>query len=627
METLSTPSHLLLSPGLLSPLSLSPLSLSSHSPHLLSPGCVSPSPSEPGMHLITSPPLSPVQQNPRLMHLRSPQPGARRPLVKQYSMDLGGEGGLQQQQRHGSVPSLWDDKEHDDKRRADFKPRDAASREAISQSHPTLPKADSLDSDPGHKTPHQRFKQRLLRSRSSGAKYSRFRDKYKREMHGEDNPMACAMLDSAGPRARDRLRGAQCGSVDTASDMEDSLISHWAEEEAACDEEVMMITGEAPDDEDDVRPTLVTCTSSDDSASASLSSSAAPPDSRHSSVDCEVLGYSASQPPPSLPRGYGHGPGQAISPLAKSPCPSRRGGSRKARHHLKDPGIDNSSFDLGEEVQTPKSDSVGSSKSGTPASLKGRSPCNTSTPQVPAGGGVDSVSPASVRQVTSGCSLPSPATPQAYLLTPLRSPAPAFPGHLHVPPVTPTFPLGSFLQVPVLCQGLPSPQSPVPGAMRDRHIGSPPIQRLPVCPPSPVPPVLRPQSLVVPVERDGHYHHHHHPALSDPRAAYPLSPSPLPPAAHSRTEPSAGSAETALPLLPRSPSTLPPQTHGEGAAGGGTSAVSHPLQPSPIPPTAGPPPSPLPPRAGAQTSPKVRHRTLSSRQSLDRDCPDKTGPR
>nr|KAG5713418.1 hypothetical protein BaRGS_024966 [Batillaria attramentaria] len=301
METLSTPSNTMLSPGMLSPASLSPASLSpasyssaSLSPNTLSPGCpVSPSLSEPGLR-ITSPPLSPVQQNPRLMHLRMEGLSVgRRPLMKQYSMDMGSDSHL----HHGSsVPNVWEKFEAEQKAGSDLKNPKAS--QGISQSQPdiAIPKADSLDSDPGPKTPRQRLKQRLMRSRSSGAKYSRFKDKYKKEKCGEDNPAAQPMIEWSLRRSKERLRSSQCGSGETGSDLDDSIISNWADEEAACDEEVKMITGEAGEDDDDIRPTLISYTSSDleDPANTSHSSSNVILDSLNSSLDIDPLSHSSS---------------------------------------------------------------------------------------------------------------------------------------------------------------------------------------------------------------------------------------------------------------------------------------------------------------------------------------------
>ena len=646
METLSTPSHTILSPGLLSPAMLSPASISpaslssaSLSPHLLSPGPTSLSLSEPGIHII-SPPLSPVQRNPRLMHLRS-ESGTRQPLMKQYSMDMGSDSQLHQQ-HHSSVPNVWEKFEEEKAKSQLQRPKNL---QGISQSQPTLadllPKADSLDSDPGHKTPRLRLKQRLLRSRSSGAKYSRFKDKYKREKFGEDNPTTQPMIDWGLRRSKERLRSSQCGSGETGSDMEDSLISNWADEEAACDEEVKMITGEAAEDEDDVHPTLVSTTSSDleDPANTSHSSSNAVPDSLNSSLDCEVLSHSSSHPVANMSHSHVQNLGQGpISPLAKSPLPSlHRAGSRKARHHLPDPGIDNSSFELGEEMQTPKCDSLGS-ESGTPGSLKGRSPGSAITPVALAQGGGDSASPASVRQVTPCGSLPSPATSQPRLLTPggatLHSPVP---GHLHIQSLAVAANPGPFLQLPVSGGGLASPQSPVPRAVQERLMGSPPIRRLHVCSTSPHPRGPHPHPLSVDCDSstvpDSHFSH--------PLSSSPIPPSPLAQADNSGTV-DASSSSTALPSssssIPPAPSSMQPLTNVD--AGPPPPAresflvpvVTHPLQLSPIPPLpsgAGLSPmhSPSYPGGSSKESPKVRHRTLSSRQSSDRELPDNSaGP-
>ena len=643
MEMLSTPSHAMLSPGMLSPTtlsaaSLSPASLSSVSvsPHTLSPGPASLSLSEPGIHII-SPPLSPVQRNPRLMHLRS-ESGTRQPLMKQYSMDMGSDSQLHPH-HHGSVPNMWEKFEGEKAKSELQRPKNL---QGISQSQPMLadllPKADSLDSDPGHKTPRLRFKQRLLRSRSSGAKYSRFKDKYKREKFGEDNPAAQPMIDWGLQRSKERLHSSQCGSGETGSDMEDSLISNWADEEAACDEEVKMITGEAAEDEDDVHPTLVSTTSSDmeDPANTSYSSSNAVLDSLNSSLDCDVLSHSSSHPVTTVSQGHVQNLGQgAISPLAKSPHPLHRAGSRKARRHLTDPGIDNSSFELGEEVQTPKCDSLGS-KSGTPGSLQGWSAGSTNTPMVSAQGGADSVSPASVRQVTSCGSLPSLATSQPRLLTSggavLRSPVP---GHLHVQSVAPAANPGPFLQLPVPGGGLASPQSPVPRAMQERLVGSPPLRRLHVCSTSPHPRSPHPRAHPHPLSVDCDSS-----TVPDSHFSHPLSSSPIPPSLLSHAD-NAGavdvSSSSTASISSASCSFQPPTNVDVGTRPQARESflvpvLTHPLQPSPIPPLpsgAGLSAlhSPSSPAGSSRESPKVRHRTLSSRQSSDRELPDNsTGP-
>ncbi|KAK7506411.1 hypothetical protein BaRGS_00002523 [Batillaria attramentaria] len=638
METLSTPSNTMLSPGMLSPASLSPASLSpasyssaSLSPNTLSPGCpVSPSLSEPGLR-ITSPPLSPVQQNPRLMHLRMEGLSVgRRPLMKQYSMDMGSDSHL----HHGSsVPNVWEKFEAEQKAGSDLKNPKAS--QGISQSQPdiAIPKADSLDSDPGPKTPRQRLKQRLMRSRSSGAKYSRFKDKYKKEKCGEDNPAAQPMIEWSLRRSKERLRSSQCGSGETGSDLDDSIISNWADEEAACDEEVKMITGEAGEDDDDIRPTLISYTSSDleDPANTSHSSSNVILDSLNSSLDIDPLSHSSSytvgDQPHGLEQGQGHGP-----PVVKSRGPTPRAGSKKARRHLTDPGIDNSSFELGEEVRTPKCDSQGS--------LSGHSTSNANTPVVAPGSGMDSKSPASVRRHSSRGSLPSPGT-QSRQASSLGGRSP-IPGHPTVQALALSPSSGPFLHPPSQSLGMLSPQSPVAGAVHDRLMGSPPVyQRRLVCSTSPHP--HSPHQHPLSVDRcDGS-------TLLAPQPVFhhPLASSPVPPPCRARTD-SSGSLDTALsslsiPALPSSLSLPPPTslslpTHHSGPGPHTRDSllvpvVTHPLQMSPIPassPSAGLSPLTSPsflPTEGNRGSPKIRHRTLSSRQSTERELPDSnTGP-
>ncbi|KAK7113083.1 hypothetical protein V1264_012439 [Littorina saxatilis] len=656
METLSTPSNAMLSPGLLSPASLSQASLSpaslspvSLSPNMLSPGSLSPSLSEPGMSFITSPPLSPVQRNPRLMHLRS-ESGARRQLTKQYSMDMGYDCNLHQP-HHGSVPNVWQKFEQSKVGAELNKPKNP---HGISQSQPMLadllPKSDSLDSDPGQKTPRQRFKQRLLRSRSSGAKYSRFKDKYKREKSGEDNPAAQPMIDPNLRRSKERLRNSQCGSGETGSDLEDSLMSNWADEEAACDEEVKMITGEAAEDEDDVRPTLVSYASSDldDPCTTSHSSSNVMPDSLNSSLDCDVFIHSSSQHPPAgLAVSHVQNPGQGanpISPLAKSPRLMRRGSSKKSRRHLTDPGIDNSSFELGEEVRTPKCDSL----SRTSGSLKGRSASSVKTPVAPARSVLDSASPASVRQVTaSRGSLPSPAAAQTRAVTPCGAlPRSPLPGRMHLQAVAPSANPGHCLRLPVSGAGLASPQSPVPPGAQQRLAGSPPsLNRLHVCSISPHPHAPRPRSSLS-VDCDSS-------TVPESHFSQPLSSSPVPPSLLSGADNPglSGASSSFLSALPLPSSTTASSSSSSSSSSPYTQPVpstepgarraerenlllpvsNHPLQLSPIPPSRtsiSPLPSPSNPAGCGRGSPKVRHRMLSASQSSDRELPDSnnTGP-
>ncbi|KAL8568788.1 hypothetical protein ACOMHN_036972 [Nucella lapillus] len=680
METLSTPTNMMLSPGLLSPTtSLSPSSISpvsfspmSFSPNLLSPAPLSPSFSEPGMH-FTSPPLSPVQQNPHLMHLRTGS-GSRQSLTKQYSVDFTCEAQLQ---HHGSVPDVWDNVQKE-KAGSELQ-KTTKTAQGISRSQPMLadvaPKADSLESDPGQTmTRRQKLKHRLLRSRSSGARYSRFKEKYKMEKNGQDNAAAAQPLTSQWSvgRSTERLRNSQCGSGETGSDMEDSLIiAQWADEEAACDAEVKMITGEAADDEDDVKPTLTSYTSSDldDPANTSLSSSNAVPDSLHSSLDCDhILTHSTTHhPPPNVAASHTHGPSPAqpsVSPLVKSPRLKRRGSSRKSKRHLPEPGIDNSSFELGEESQTPKCDSR-TKKSGTPGSVKGLSPSDAAiiaaatTPGGQARSGQSSVSPLSVRQLTFHGSPLIPALQgrgvlgvagSSPVVSPLAGPSPAQSllsplaaeaYHHRLSPCSGGQDLASPLPGGSGNGGgggnPPPPAPPVP----DRRTASPLLQRLRVYSPHPSgagPLPCRPLSMVPP----SHF-------------SLPLSTSPVPPTLLSHHHPdhtasltpSPSSAVLPPPPPPSSSSTLQPCS-GSSSSGSSrtdphhrlhlTPTTTHPLQRSPsttTPPSSLGlfPPPPSSPSAGGGggagggsssnsvggqgTSLQVRHRTMSSRQSSE----------
>ena len=82
------------------------------------------------------------------------------------------------------------------------------------------------------------MKKKLIRSRSSGAKYSRFRDKYK-----QSNLNKAVSFNNSDTNLKDKLvkHPNQSGSVDTGSDFDDTPLSDWASEEAACDEEVRQL--------------------------------------------------------------------------------------------------------------------------------------------------------------------------------------------------------------------------------------------------------------------------------------------------------------------------------------------------------------------------------------------------
>ncbi|XP_025084578.1 voltage-dependent T-type calcium channel subunit alpha-1G-like isoform X7 [Pomacea canaliculata] len=630
METLSTPSNTMLSPGMLTPSSLSQTSLSSAS--LAPPSPVSPSLSEPGIR-ITSPPLSPVQHSPKLMHLRvQGQSGMRHPLLKQYSMDMGSDSQI----HHGSVPNVWEKVKEESVPKPDLKkPKNI---QGISQSQPSLafPKPDSLESEPDRKTPRQRLKQRLLRSKSSGAKYSRFRDKYKHEKCGE---AAQPMMDKNIARSKEKLRNSQCGSGETGSDLEDSLISNWADEEAACDEEVKMITGEAGDEEDDIKPTLGACISSDleDRTNTSFSLSNVV-DSLNSSLDYDLLSHSNAHPAGEMTNNHTchEAPRSSVS---RSRGPTPRGGSlrKKARKHLTDPGIDNSSFELGEDVQTPTCDSAGSGSHRMASN-------NTATPVLAASTSRTGASPHFVYPSGPCGTYPSPSLPQ-QLLT-------AATGGMHGSPplalqsfqasITPS-PISGMLQQQPRSLGLSggvllSPRS-IPGVSQERlttSSSSPPHHAYSTSP-NPASPHQHRLSMDC-----------NSSSLSASSPSYPLlsaSPAAQLPSHHHQPHSFTGPLEAAsssllLPLPTSSTSAQPlinlnmgsslqPLHSREGLL---PLVVTHPLQTSPIP-AASPNSGPLPSMqtssfsgSGASTdNPINQHRTLPNCQLTDPDVSDSSG--
>ena len=81
--------------------------------------------------------------------------------------------------------------------------------------------------------PRDIIRHKLMRSRSSGAKYSRFRDKYKQSNLNK----SAGVNNSEGNLSKGKLGKSQ-GSTEGGSDVEDLPLSDWGSEEAACDEEV-----------------------------------------------------------------------------------------------------------------------------------------------------------------------------------------------------------------------------------------------------------------------------------------------------------------------------------------------------------------------------------------------------
>ena len=321
----------------------------------------------------------------------------RRPLVKQYSMDVGSDPQLNNLPLNSSLPDVCNGhgtskprsglppyyphcQQHIQQQQQQiqqlYRSRNQ-DRTAIYRSQPSLkdmksnaslrPTSGSLDSSntsktgdfssvtySDHATPaRDRIKHKLLRSRSSGAKYSRFRDKYKQSnLNKTLNNSDTSLAKEKGPASGGKQRGAasgsnRTGSNDTGSDVEESLFSDWGSEEAACDLEVKMITGGTEDEEDDIRPTL--------SPYASLDAAGGPGDGiitgnrRPSAV--ESTGSSSASTPrgdntPRLVKQTSH-------PKCKSPMPpalKATGNRRSSMSSGNHPGIDNTSFDMGEEI-------------------------------------------------------------------------------------------------------------------------------------------------------------------------------------------------------------------------------------------------------------------------------------
>ena len=325
----------------------------------------------------------------------------RRPLVKQYSMDVGSDPQLNNLPFNSSLPDVYNGQgngkprsglppyyphcqqhiqQHQQQIQQLYRNRNQ-DKTALYRSQPSLkdmkfgpggnlrPASGSLDSSNTSKTgdfssvthsdratpARDRIKHKLLRSRSSGAKYSRFRDKYKQsnmnktaQLNNSDTSLAKEKGSASGGRARGAASGSnRTGSNDTGSDVEESLFSDWGSEEAACDLEVKMITGGTEDEEDDIRPTL--------SPYASLDAAGGPGDpittgSRRPSA-VESTGSSSA----STPRGENtpHLVKQTSHPKCKSPMPpalKASGTRRSSMSSPNHPGFDNTSFDMGEEM-------------------------------------------------------------------------------------------------------------------------------------------------------------------------------------------------------------------------------------------------------------------------------------
>ncbi|XP_059138724.1 voltage-dependent T-type calcium channel subunit alpha-1G-like isoform X5 [Physella acuta] len=303
----------------------------------VTPSLTGSSPSSERSVRISSPPIRRAH-SPYLLNLQGSSGSIqRRPLVKQYSMDVGSDPQLNNM--NTSMPDVWDKFKETHKVICN-------SDNGISRSQPSLKdiKNDSLDGKsggsldskdgavPGERMPaRDRIKHKLLRSRSSGAKYSRFRDKYKQSNLNK----ASNHITSDGSLSKEKLKKSnQTGSNETGSDIDESLCSDWGSEEAACDLEVKMITGGTEDEEDDIHPTLSPYVSEDR-------------DSAHLAT-CKTMVESAASSTHSTSRG--DSTPRVMKPpypKCKSPMPPSLQSPRN------NPGIDNTSFELGEDVRLP----------------------------------------------------------------------------------------------------------------------------------------------------------------------------------------------------------------------------------------------------------------------------------
>uniref|UniRef100_A0A2C9KEC7 Ion transport domain-containing protein n=1 Tax=Biomphalaria glabrata TaxID=6526 RepID=A0A2C9KEC7_BIOGL len=300
----------------------------------VTPSMTGSSPSSERSVRISSPPIKRAH-SPYLLNLQGSSGSLqRRPLVKQYSMDVGSDPQLNNM--NSSMPDVWD--KFSDTQKAVSKPESG-----IFRSQPSLKdtKMGSLEGKsggsldlkegvlPGECLPaRDRIKHKLLRSRSSGAKYSRFRDKYKQSNLNKVVHQASSDVASKELLKRSNLTG----SNETGSDVDESLCSDWGSEEAACDLEVKMITGGAEDDDDDIHPTLSPYLSEDRDSSQLAT--------------CRTVVDSAASSNMSTPRGDSRVI-KAPYPKCKSPLPPTIQSPRN------NPGIDNTSFEFGEDVRIP----------------------------------------------------------------------------------------------------------------------------------------------------------------------------------------------------------------------------------------------------------------------------------
>ena len=292
----------------------------------------------------------------------------RKPLVKQNRVESSPDS-----QINKSVPSLIQEEDL-----CSAKPHS----HMISKSNPLLPHDDMVwhvEEASGYESPkkglHRRF---LLRSKSSGAaKYSRFRDRYLARTKSPLAQEACSdvkatkseeevPLTKLTPKiSKDNKENSsqqqqqqhpqqqqqQHSSGETGSDLDDSLISDWAELEAACDAEVKNITGDT-EEEDDVKPTLNSFASEshDDSfLESSNSDSNLVSDSPNCSMTTDSdLVYSHSKYPGQITHSLGAPEAASVNVLVPEV---------KICH----PGVDNSSFELGEVSTNPDKPPCGDS--------------------------------------------------------------------------------------------------------------------------------------------------------------------------------------------------------------------------------------------------------------------------
>ncbi|XP_052824853.1 voltage-dependent T-type calcium channel subunit alpha-1I isoform X2 [Octopus bimaculoides] len=130
----------------------------------------------------------------------------------------------------------------------EFDPRHSSQQHA--RSHPHLGhNLNFLDINKVD-SPSKRHSRHLLRSQSTGAKYTRIRDKFLKTKCASTEDSTVALFHS---KQQPHCTYGQ-DSVESASEFDETMSNDWADEEAECDEEVKKITGEEEDD--DVKPTL-----------------------------------------------------------------------------------------------------------------------------------------------------------------------------------------------------------------------------------------------------------------------------------------------------------------------------------------------------------------------------------